>query len=262
MLIQYTIRSLVFALGLLASVSAFAAAVIETASGQVRAGPTALTATAVTVGQRIQAGSTVVTGPKAQATLRFDDGQYVLLHEHTEFRVAAYSYTKGAPANDRFGFELLRGVMRMVTAAVKPLNPRAYSVRTPQAAIGIRGTDFMLAVVNPLYISVLGGTVQAANAAGTVGFAAGSTGFVANAAVLAATISAAALPVAVATAFKQLGAIAVNAAGAVGATQAAAGGITPTAALVGAAIAVGIGAALSDDDDVVTGTTAPTGTLP
>lgn len=260
MLIQYTIRSTIFLLGLVASLSAFAAAVIESAAGQVRVGASVSTAAAASTGQRIEAGSTVVTGPGARATLRFDDGQYVLLHENTQFRVAEYAYAKEAPAKDKFVFELLRGALRMVTAAVKPRNPSAYLVRTPVATIGIRGTDFMLAEVNPLYISVLHGTVLATNTGGTLTLVAGSTGFVANAATLGALISAGALPASVSAAFSQLSSIALSVGGAVGATGAAAGGaLAPEAIAIGAAVAAGVAAAVGGGE-AATGTTGTTGT--
>ncbi len=68
------IRSLVFVWGVLFSLSVFASAVVESAKGDVKAGPSAKAATAVTAGQRVQPGSTVVTGARSSVTLRFDDG--------------------------------------------------------------------------------------------------------------------------------------------------------------------------------------------
>ena len=248
MLIQYAIRSTTLLLGLLFSLSTFAAAVLESATGDVKVGPTTATASAASTGQAVPAGSTVVTGRGGRATLRFDDGNFVLLHEHTEFRIAEHVYAKEAPAKDKFVVELLRGMLRMVTAAVKPRNPQAYAIRTPQATIGIRGTDFMLASVNPLYISVLGGTVTASNAAGLVAFNAGATGFVANAGVLAASVSAATLPASVSAAFSQLGSIAIGAGGAVGASAAAAGGISVVPAAIAAGVAAGIAVSAGSDD--------------
>jgi hypothetical protein len=119
-------------------------------------------------------------------------------------------------------------------------NPKSYQIRTPQATIGIRGTDFMLAVVNPLYFSVLVGSIEVANAAGAATFPAGATGFAANANALAASLAASSMPAAVTSAFSQLAAVPLGAAGAAGA---AAGGVSPAAIAVGAAIAAGAAAA-------------------
>jgi hypothetical protein len=250
-----SIRWLVFVGALLFSLTGFAAAVIETATGQVRAGPNAKAATAASAGQRIQTGSVIVTGAKSLATLKFDDGQVAVVHENSEFRVAEYVFVKDQPAKDRFSFELLRGALRLVTATIAPRNPQAYSVRTPMATIGIRGTDFMLAIVNPLYMSVLAGTISATNVAGTVAFAAGATGTVATATALAAAIPAAALPASVAATFSQLGAVTVGAAGAAAATGAAAGGITPAVAAGVAAAAAAAAAIAAGEDTPISATT-------
>lgn len=253
-------RFTLFLCGVLFSLYGFAAAVIETATGTVKVGATASVAATVSQGQRLQAGSMVVTGPKSQAILRFDDGQYVVLHENTEFKVNQYSFVKEDPSKDRFGFELLKGAMRAVTALISSRNPKSYQVRTPQATIGIRGTDFMLAIVNPLYFSVLGGSIEVTNAAGPATFPAGSTGLVANANALAATLPASSMPAGVTTAFAELGAVPIAAPGAVGATGAAAGGISPAAIGIGAAVAAGAAAAAGGGGDNPVAPSSTTGT--
>jgi hypothetical protein len=213
------------------------------------------------MGQRIQAGSTVVTGTQSVVILRFDDGQAVVLNDNSEFRVAEYAFSKDAPAKDRFSFELLRGAMRSVTALLTNRNQKAYTLRTTASTIGIRGTDFMVAVVNPTYFSILTGVIEAANTAGAATFAAGSTGFAATAVALPVSIAVTALPASVAASFTQLGAVTFGAAGASQAVQAASGGLGP----VGLGIAVGIAAAVAvnaEDDETVPaeGTSGATGT--
>ncbi len=251
-------RLLAFVFGMLISLSAFASAVIESVAGDVKAGPSAAAATEVKMGQRIQAGSTVVTGTKSVVILRFDDGQAVVLNDNSEFRVAEYAFAKDAPAKDRFSFELLRGAMRSVTAALTNRNQKAYSLRTTASTIGIRGTDFMVAVVNPTYFSILSGVIEAANSAGAATFAAGTTGFAATAVALPVTIAATALPASVAASFSQLGAVTFGAAGAQAAVQSAVGGVTPLGAGLALGLAAALGVALSDDDDApaATGTSA------
>jgi hypothetical protein len=251
-----TISGLAFVLGMLASLSAFAAAVIESVAGDVRAGPSAAASKSVAVGERIAAGSTVLTGNKSVVILRFDDGQAVVLNDNSEFRVAAYSFSKEAPAKDRFSFELLRGAMRSVTAVLTNRNMKAYTLRTTASTIGIRGTDFMVAVENPTYFSVLAGVIEAANAAGAATFSAGATGFAASATAVAAAIPATALPGTVAASFKQLGAVSFGAAGASQAVQSAAGGVGGMGVGVAAALAAALAIAVADDSDdaPVTGT--------
>lgn len=258
---NHLIRIFSLVAGLLFALPGYASALIEMATGNVRAGTSAAAATLVRKDQRVQPGSTVVTGPRSQAILRFDDGQAVALSENTEFKVTEYSFSTSDPSRDRFVFELLKGAMRSVTGALTARNRNAYQLRVPQATLGIRGTDFMVALVNPAYMSVLNGTIAVSNSAGSVAFGAGTTATVASATTLATTIAAAALPASVAATFSELGSLTVTAstaAGASGATTAATGGLTlGTAAAIGAVVA-GIAAVTSDKSDAPA--SAPSGT--
>jgi len=254
-------RLVAFAFALMLSLPVHAAALIDSLSGTVRAGASAATATAASRNQRVLPGTVVTTGPKSQAVLRFDDGQAIALAENTEFRVTAYSFAREAPAKDSFVFELLRGALRSVTGLVSQRNPQGYALRIPQATIGIRGTDFMVAVVNPAFLSVLNGAIAATNSAGSATFGAGATGTIASSTALATAIPASALPASVAASFSQLGSL-VIAAGAGAATEAAAGGITPGVVAAGVAALAGIVAAASDDGATGTSGTATTGSAP
>jgi hypothetical protein len=224
-----TITVGLFALAL--PITALADAVVTSARGDVRARNLP-----ITVNQRITSGANVTTGQDAQAVLRFDDGQSVVLNQNTEFRIVDYRYTEAAPQQDRSVFDLLRGAARFVTGAIGKRNPAAFQARAPQATIGVRGTDFMLAIVNPLYISVIEGAIAASNAAGTVAFSAGSLASVATATTLATSISAAALPAAASSAFGSMSSVVVSGA----ATTTAAGTATGAGAATGVA-GVGIG---------------------
>jgi hypothetical protein len=257
------------ALAVLASLNVagdvFAAAVVETVAGDVKAGPSAKAVTAVSKGQRIEQGTTVVTGPKGLVVLGFDDGQKMIVNENSQFRVVGYSFNQDEPKKDLFSFALLKGALRSVTSLFTRRNSNAYALRIPQATIGIRGTDFMVGLVNPAYMSVTVGSISATNAGGTAGFAAGSTVSVASANALAVTIPVSALPASVATAFSQLSSVAVGAgalAGAGGGAESGAGGIGAGGAAAAAAL-IAVGAALAggggDDDDGPSGTTGTTG---
>jgi len=236
----------VLALGfpaLFSAASAFAAAVVQSVQGDVRAGPIGKPVTGVTLDQRLASGTTVVTGPDAQVILRFDDGQQVVLNHSTHFRIVDFRYDEADPGSDRSEFGLLKGALRIVSGAIATRNRQAVALRTPQATIGIRGTDFMVALVNPAYISVLEGAVTATNAAGTVAFGAGSIGSVATSAALAVAIPASALPAAASAAFGNLSAAAVvGAAGTAGGVSAGASEATGAAAGVSTGTVLGVGA--------------------
>jgi hypothetical protein len=176
--------------------------------------------------QRLVAGTTVTTGADSQVVMRFDDGQSVVLNQNTEFRIVDYRYTEAAPQQDRSVFDLLRGAARFVTGAIGKRSPAAFQARAPQATIGVRGTDFMMAIVNPLYLSVIEGAVVVNNAAGTVALSAGSVASVATASTLATSISAAALPAAASGAFSSMSSVVIS-------------GVVPTTAAAGTATGAG-----------------------
>lgn len=227
----------------LAMAQAHAAANVASMKGDVRIGNNA-----VTLNQRIIAGSTISTGPGAQVILKFDDGQQVVLNETTTFRITDFRYREAEPRNDRAVFDLLQGALRFITGIVGHRNREVVQLRVSQATIGIRGTDFMVGLVNPVYLSVISGAVGATNAAGTVVFGAGTVGTVASATSLAVTIPATALPGTIGGAFSNLAAAQVTAAvtGVGGATGAATGGVAAPAATagVGTAVGIGVGAAI------------------
>jgi hypothetical protein len=251
----YMRRSLLVALcfGLSALISAplgFANGVFQSVTGDVRAAMDAAAPASVGINQRIVAGTTVTTGPGAQTVIRFDDGHTVVLNENTEFRVNEYRFDKGWPDNpqsDSIAFQLLKGAMRSVTGLIGSRSRNAFALLAPQATIGIRGTDFMIALVNPAYLSVLQGSIGVSNAAGSATFAAGATAMVATSTTLPVGISAADLPASVATAFGNLSSVAISAAGAGAATGAASGGITAGMVAAGVAVVAIVAAAASSN---------------
>ena len=238
-----------FAMAMLFAGGALAAGVVQSMKGDVKAGPVGQAAAPVAVNQRLMSGTAVTTGPDAQVILRFDDGQQVVLNQNTEFRIVDFRYEASDPEMDRTVFDLVKGALRIASGAIVGRNRQAVALRTPQATIGIRGTDFMVALVNPAYISVLQGAVTATNAAGTVALGAGTFGSVATSAALATAIPASALPAAASAAFSSMSAAAGVAAaggaseGAAGTATAAGGTPAATAATIGAAAAAVAGAA-------------------
>jgi hypothetical protein len=129
-------------------------------------------------GQTLVNNATITTAPQSYAVLKFEDGTAVLLKENTSFQIQNYAYNSRAPENANAIFNLVRGGLRMITGLVTSRNRDALKVATPLATIGIRGTEFMAELVNPLYLQVISGTITATNAAGTVAFTAGQAAVV------------------------------------------------------------------------------------
>ena len=252
-------RSLLTAVyfGLWALVTAtlgFANGVFESVRGDVKAAAGTAAPASVARNQRFAPGTTILTGPGAQTIMRFDDGHAVVLNENTEFRVNQYSFDKDRPQSDNIAIQLFKGAMRSVSGLIGTRNRNSFALLAPQATIGIRGTDFMIALVNPAYLSVLQGTIGATNTAGTAAFSAGATATVASSTTLALAIPASVLPASVASTFSNLGSVAIGAAGAgAAASGAAAGGITAGMVAAGVAI-VGVAAAVGSSNDNATST--------
>jgi hypothetical protein len=232
------------AAGLLFSTAALADATITSMKGDVRVGNSPASASTA-----VFSGATITTGPGAQATLLFDDKQQIVLNENTTFRIADFRYHAEQPRGDRAVFDLLRGALRFITGIVGARSRNTVALRIPQATIGIRGTDFMVVLVNPGYVNVVHGAIGVTNGGGTTVFGEGAIGQVANAASLATSIPASALPPAASGAFSNLlaaqVAAAVTPAVAEGAAAGAATGAVagPTAGM-GAAVTLGVGAAI------------------
>ena len=129
-------------------------------------------------GQTLVNNATITTGPQSFAALKFEDGTAVLLKENTSFQIQNYTYNPRAPENANALFNLVRGGLRMVTGLVTSRNRDALKVATPLATIGIRGTEFIAELVNPLYIQVINGVISITNGAGTVLFSIGQTAVV------------------------------------------------------------------------------------
>jgi len=240
-----------------------AAAIVESLTGEASAGPSLTRTSPIAKGQRIDSGNYIVTGAKSLVVLGFDDGQKMVLAENTQFRITSYSFKQDEPKKDRFSFDLLKGALRAVTSLFARRNPNAYALRTPQATIGIRGTDFMVAVVNPAYVTIANGTVNITTGAGSVSFGAGSTVTVTLPGALPVSIPFSQLPPEVQAVFQQLQSIALSA-GTAGAdaTGAAEGGVSGGAAAAAAAAAIGAAIAAGSGGDGggtsgTTGTTAP-----
>lgn len=235
-------KSFVFGLLALAlPAAALASAVVQSMQGDVRAN-----GAPVSQNQRLNPGTTLTTGPNAQLVMRFDDDQRIVLNQNTEFRIVDFKYNASSPKEDRSVFDIVKGALRVVTGAVGRRTPSAFQLRAPQATIGVRGTDFMVAIVNPAFVSVLVGSVGVTNAAGTVVLGAGAFGTIATAGTLAAAIPASALPAAATASFSTMGAAAgvgAGAAGAGAAGSAATGAGVATGTTAGASLGVAAGIA-------------------
>lgn len=125
-------------------------------------------------GDAVGAGEVLRTGPSGRAQLRFTDGARLALRPDTELAVDEYRHEPAEPPErQRTTLTLSRGGFRAITGAVADRNRSAYRVNTPQAIIGVRGTDFSAVLADlgdglQLYVGVREGGIFARNDGGTI----------------------------------------------------------------------------------------------
>lgn len=158
-------------------------------SGEAQAQNTQNVSRALRRGDAVDSGDTLITGA-GKLQVRFSDGGLVSLQEHTRFVVDDYNFEE---SGDKASFSLLKGGLRAVTGAIGVRSKETYSVATPVATIGIRGTGFTLRYCagdcppvngkpqpDGLYVSTQDGTVYIANPAGIIDLAVGQSAFAAS----------------------------------------------------------------------------------
>jgi hypothetical protein len=243
---------------------AWAAAKVESVVGNVQAIPLKGSAGPLAPNAVVDTGTTVTTGDGAQVVLRFDDGHVIALSEKSEFTIQSYRFEAAKPESGSIVFSILKGALRSVTGLIGKTKPDNFALRAPQATIGIRGTDFMVSLVNPLYafVNQSSAPIFVQNGAGFLQIAPGSYASVVSATTAPTLVAAAAVPASVMATFSQLGAMplgagvsAVGGGASAGATGGTIGALGP-AGIVG--IAAGVAAVVSvttSKDDNTTTTT-------
>ena len=201
------LRTLWLLAGIFCALPVLASSLLETVSGIVTAGssPAHLHA-----GDHILTGSKIVTAPRSQATLRLADGHIVVLAENSAFTVAEFALTASDPKTSTFILDLHKGTLRLLSSPSASRARGAYVLRVPEASLGILGADFLAALANGTYVSVLKGTLTASNSAGSAVLGSGMAAFIGSPASLATPVPAVTFPLAVTARFERLGAMVVK----------------------------------------------------
>ncbi|HEY6863167.1 MAG TPA: FecR domain-containing protein [Burkholderiales bacterium] len=137
------------------------------------------------VGDLLYEGDRIVTGPDGEVQLAMEDGGYLGVRPDTEVQVVAFR-AEGRP-DDLSVIALARGALRAVTGWIAGGGTGGTGVvlRTPNAAIGVRGTDHEALVVPEgarnaepgTYDRVYSGATVIESRGGELGVGAGQAGF-------------------------------------------------------------------------------------
>ena len=93
-------------------------------------------------GDPVRRGDILRTGTEASAELRFRDHERVFLRPETRMRVRAWHLPETGPGTRVI--ELFEGAMRAITGAIGNRAEDTYRTITPQATLGVRGTEYAL----------------------------------------------------------------------------------------------------------------------
>lgn len=173
---RFPVFALAFALAAFAPVSAFAQAAVPAGTvgllnGHAQATGLNTPAHALAKGDPVYGGDIVETRASSYTMIRFTDQGSVLLRPNSKFQVEKYQYgaatpaaaaapaAPGAPAPvaplqaataatqpDSSFFRLLKGGLRAVSGLVAHADYSHYLMSTPVATMGIRGTDYEIAL--------------------------------------------------------------------------------------------------------------------
>lgn len=95
-------------------------------------------------GAKLNVGDTVMTGANGHVHLRFVDQAFVSVRPGSTLKVEQYNYDPATPANNRVKFVLSEGTSRLITGQAGQTAKQNFRLNTPVAAIGVRGTDFVV----------------------------------------------------------------------------------------------------------------------
>lgn len=156
------------------------AARLDFASGEVSARSASGAVRTLSKGSELQTGDTVLTGREGRAQMRFTDGAMVSLQPQSEFNLDDYRFAGKADGEERGFFSLLKGGLRTLTGLIGRNNRDSYKLKTSVATIGIRGTEFTVAYLDPnsVVVSTGEGQIEVCNAVGCVVLSSGESAVV------------------------------------------------------------------------------------
>lgn len=97
-------------------------------------------------GDPVYAGDLIETAKRARLRMAFTDGGTTVLKAETVFEIADYSFSGQEDGSERASFSLLRGTLEALSGLIGKTNKQAFRLDTPLATIGLRGTEYVVAV--------------------------------------------------------------------------------------------------------------------
>ena len=99
----------------------------------------------VTLGFVVQAGDVLVTASSSNVGLVLKDNSCVGIGPNSRYKVEKFSFDPKTHAGT-FASSLSKGSLSMISGKLAKQSPDAVTVRTPATMLGVRGTEFVVAV--------------------------------------------------------------------------------------------------------------------
>ena len=103
-------------------------------------GETSTSEGSLSQGDSVVAGDVIVTSDKSFVVIQFSDGSKVTVRPNSTVKIEEYSYS--GDDGDVAELNLIEGGLRIITGAMTKTNPESYTLNTPVALMGVRGTEF------------------------------------------------------------------------------------------------------------------------
>lgn len=95
-------------------------------------------------GMAVHAGDSIETEAGGHVHLRFVDGAFVSVRPGSRLVIESYRYDAARPQDSAIRFRLEQGVVRSISGKGTEAAREHFRLNTPIAAIGVRGTDFVV----------------------------------------------------------------------------------------------------------------------
>lgn len=95
-------------------------------------------------GSSIHVSDSIFTKANGHVHIRFDDGGLVSVRPESRLDVVRYDYNEAQPEQSSVKFNLQEGVTRSISGEAARSARQRFRLNTPIAAIGVRGTDFVV----------------------------------------------------------------------------------------------------------------------
>jgi len=101
------------------------------------------------VGTGLQTADVIVTGADGSAGITFSDNSLVSVGPNSVFAIDKYQFDTTTHAGE-FEGNLKQGRLSAISGKMVKQSPESMKIRTPSAIMGVRGTEFVVQVDEPI----------------------------------------------------------------------------------------------------------------